>query len=100
TANYTLLRLAHGLGDLFAQWLEAHAPMRKERVLDHVRAIHGGRLNNNTFGRRTRGAGHYADYIHQWFALTRKRVGLAAAMPSLSTAHFRDPAGGQQLSLF
>ncbi|MCA9842601.1 MAG: PA0069 family radical SAM protein [Cyanobacteria bacterium HKST-UBA03] len=100
TANYTLLRLAHGLGDLFAQWLEAHAPMRKERVLNHVRGMHGGRLNNNTFGRRMRGAGHYADYIRQWFALTRKRVGLDASMPVLSTAHFRDPAGGQQLSLF
>ncbi|MEZ4576020.1 MAG: hypothetical protein R2857_14070 [Vampirovibrionales bacterium] len=74
--------------------------MRKERVLNHVRGMHGGRLNNNTFGRRMRGAGHCADYIRQWFALTRKRVGLDASMPVLSTAHFRDPAGGQQLSLF
>ncbi len=45
-ANYVLLRLPHEIKELFTAWLEAHAPLRAERVLSLVRQCRGGRLND------------------------------------------------------
>ncbi|HEX7653278.1 MAG TPA: PA0069 family radical SAM protein, partial [Verrucomicrobiae bacterium] len=40
-AEYTLVRLPHGVGPLFEQWLETHFPQRKEKVLNQIRAMRG-----------------------------------------------------------
>ena len=59
-AGYVLLRLPHEVKELFAGWLDAHAPLRAEHVLSLVRQCRGGRLNDPAFGRRMRGEGAYA----------------------------------------
>src|SRR5262249_38290111 len=48
-AGYVLLRLPHGVADLFTAWLERHFPDRKERVLGRLRDMRGGRLNDSRF---------------------------------------------------
>ena len=99
TASHTLVRLPYGVKDLFSQWLETHFPDRKNRVLNRLRDMHNGELNDNRFGKRMSGEGHYADYINAMFDMAKKRYGLKGRSKPLSSEHFRTN-GSQQLSLF
>jgi DNA repair photolyase len=98
-ASYVLLRLPHAVKDVFAQWLDDHEPGKKERVLDRLRALRGGKLYDSQWGSRMRGEGIFADQIRNLFQVAARRAGLDRDHPELSTEHFRRP-GGQQLSLF
>src|SRR6266498_4268881 len=98
-AGYVTLRLPFGLGALFEQWLERHFPERKEKVLNRVRALRGGRLNDPNFGSRMRGEGVFADQIEALFEISCRKAGVAGRRPQLSAASFRVPdaaAGNQQ----
>jgi DNA repair photolyase len=99
-AGYIMLRLPYGVKDLFAGWLEAHFPDRKEKVLNRVREMRGGALNDPGYRTRMRGEGVYADQVRQLFETTRRREGLDGRGLELSTASFRRPAPGGQLALF
>jgi DNA repair photolyase len=101
-AGYVVLRLPHGVKELVDEWLVRHYPERRDKVLNRVRALRGGRLYDSRFATRQRGEGAFADQIAQLFAMGRRRAGIADERPALSTAHFRRPpdAGAPQLSLF
>ena len=62
-AAFLMLRLPHEVAPLFEQWLRAHYPERADRVLNHVREMRGGRLNDPRFGHRMRGEGAYAAMV-------------------------------------
>ena len=98
SAAYTLLRLPYNLKEHFEQWLEQHAPLRKQKVLNKIREARGGKLYNAQWGQRMRGEGEYYDSITQLFAVHRKKFGLDKERSRLSTEHFRVPT--DQLSLF
>jgi DNA repair photolyase len=98
-AGYVTLRLPHGVGPLFEQWLEQHFPNRKDKVLHRVRAIRGGKLNDPRFHSRMRGEGLFAEQIRSLFALACRKAGIDGRGPALSTAAFRVPSASQ-LSLF
>jgi DNA repair photolyase len=93
-----VLRLPHGVKDLFEAWLERNFPERREKVLNRLRSLHRGKLYDSGFGHRQRGEGFFADQIAQLFDASRRRAGLAARGPELSTAAFRRP--GEQQRLF
>jgi DNA repair photolyase len=99
-ASYIMLRLPHGVKELFADWLGAHFPDRKEKVLNRVRDTRDGALNDPRFGSRMRGEGAYADQIRQLFETARRRAGIDDGRVALSIDHFRRPATGGQLDLF
>jgi DNA repair photolyase len=84
-----LVRLPHGVADLFTDWLERHFPDRKEKVLGRVREMRGGNLSEARFGKRMRGEGPLAEQIKALFRLGCRRAGLGTKPPSLSTAAFR-----------
>jgi len=94
-AGYIPLRLPHGVGDLFGEWLTLHAPGRKSKVLSRIRSIRGGALNDPNFVGRMRGEGPWAAEMRDLFELGRRRAGLAASPPRLETAHFRVPGSAQ-----
>ena len=98
-AGYTTLRLPYGVAPLFENWLDQHAPSKKGKILNRLRSLRGGRLNDSRFGKRMRGEGRYAEQIASMFALSCRKAGLINKHPSLSTAAFRRPVDGQ-LSLF
>ncbi len=98
-AGYVVLRLPHGVGELFRGWLEEHFPDRKKKVLNRIREMRGGRLNDSNFGSRMRGEGVFAEQINSMFNLACRRTGLDSGGRELSTAAFRRP-GDPQLSLF
>lgn len=98
-AGHIPLRLPHGVGPLFEQWLTQHAPDRKAKILNQIRAIRGGRLNDPRFVSRMKGEGIFAKQIATMFSLACRKAGIDERGPSLSTAAFRRPPG-VQLSLF
>ena len=67
TAGYVPLRLPFGLAPLFEEWLTLHAPLQKDKILNRVREIRGGRMNDPNFGSRLRGEGEYAKQLKMLF---------------------------------
>jgi DNA repair photolyase len=99
SAGYTVVRLPHGVAPLFEKWLETHFPDRKEKVLNRLRAMHGGKLYDSQWGKRFGGEGIFAEQIAQMFDVARRKAGILNDDPELSAAAFRR-AGGTQLGLF
>ena len=100
SAGYVVLRLPGAVAGLFEEWLERHFPDRKDKVLNRVRDLRGGRLYDPRFGSRMRGEGLFADQIRTTFETFKRRYGLDQPRPELSTAAFRRPEQDQQLTLF
>ena len=98
-SGYVALRLPFAVKALFEQWLEQHYPDKKGKILNRVREIRGGKLNDPNFKTRMRGEGIYAEQMAKLFQLARKKSGIAERWPKLTTEHFRR-AGKDQLSLF
>ena len=91
-AGYTLVRLPHEVKELFAAWLETHAPLRAQHILSLIRQCRGGRLNDPNFGSRMRGQGALAELIGRRFAVAVRRLGLVREHPPLRTDLFEPPA--------
>ena len=89
SAAFIVLRLPHGVADLFDDWLARHVPERRAKVMNRVRSLRGGRTNDPRFGSRMRGSGAFAAQIHDLFTLACRRAGVATKGPELSTAAFR-----------
>ncbi len=99
-AAYTVVRLPYAVRPLFEDWLARHYPERKEKVLNRIRTIRGGKLNDPRFGSRMRGEGVFAEHIAQLFSLSCRRAGIEGErFPNLSTAAFRR-TGAVQTALF
>lgn len=97
-ASYVLLRLPFAVKDVFTKWLDDHHPTKKDRILDRMRTLHGGKLYNSTWSDRMRGGGIFAEQMRAMFDVAARRAGLNQDQFELSTAHFRKP--GEQLALF
>jgi len=98
-SGYVALRLPFAVKALFEQWLNQHYPDKKQKILNRVREIRGGKLNDPNFKTRMRGEGIYAEQMAKLFQLARKKSGITERWPKLTTEHFRRPAK-DQLSLF
>src|SRR5262245_44311702 len=98
-AGYVPLRLPYGVAPLFEEWLTLHRPLQKEKVLNRIREIRGGRLNDPNFVDRMQGKGAYAEHISELFEVSCRKAGLNAKRPTLSANAFRRP-GPQQLGLW
>jgi DNA repair photolyase len=94
-AGYTSLRLPGAVAGLFEQWLERHFPARKKKVLERIRSMRGGKLNDPRFHSRMKGKGMLADQTRALFRLACRNVGLDKGFPELSVTAFRRPGNGQ-----
>lgn len=94
-AGMELLRLPLTVAPVFQEWLANHAPGKQAKILDRIRAIRGGKLNDPRFGKRMVGEGIMADQIHQMFHVSCRRAGFGGDVPELSTASFRRPCPSQ-----
>jgi DNA repair photolyase len=99
-AGHTIVRLPYSVKELFTQWVETHYPERKQKILNRIRTIRRGKLNDSRWHQRMRGQGIFAESIHMLFAAACRKAGLTTSGPQLSTAAFRQPNGDLQLSLF
>ncbi len=94
-AGYVTLRLPYSVAPLFEQWLGQHFPDRKDKVLNRIRSIRDGKLNDANFMSRMRGNGLFAEQIERMFDVACRKAGLPDEDVNLSTAHFRRPGGVQ-----
>ena len=100
SAGFTVVRLPYANTTLFEKWLETHFPDRKDKVLNRIRSMRGGKLYDAEWGKRMRGEGIFAEQIEAMFNVARRKAGFTEeGRAELSLAGFRRP-GGQQLSLF
>jgi DNA repair photolyase len=89
-AAYVPVRLPGAVRPIFEDWLEHHFPDRKEKVLNRVRSMRGGRLNDPEFGSRMRGEGVFAEHVARLFDVSCRRAGIGRErFPKLSTDVFR-----------
>ncbi len=96
---FVMLRLPYGLKDIFSNWLEEHFPDRKEKVLNRLRDIRGGKLNQNEFKERMRGNGIFAEHIKAMHQAACRKAGINGYRRKLSAANFCRPSE-RQLCLF
>lgn len=94
-AGYTILRLPYGVKDLFGDWLEQHFPDRKEKVLNRVRDMRDGKLNESEFGKRFHAEGHFAEQIRSLFYVHVGKLGLNRERLELNTNAFVRYKGNQ-----
>lgn len=106
-AGHVPIRLPLTVAPVFTEWLEANFPDRVEKVLNRIRSLRDGKLNDATFGRRLRGQGIWADQFREMFRVFAAAAGLeslaaGAALRPLRTDLFRpvDSRGLQQSKLF
>jgi DNA repair photolyase len=97
-AGFVPIRLPGAVAPLFEDWLERHFPDRKEKVLNRIRSMRDGRLNDPNFGTRMKGGGVYAEHLSRLFGVACRRAGIGR-FPKLSAASFRRD-GGVQPGLF
>ena len=90
-AGYVLLRLPLEIKEIFAEWLEAHFPDRKSKVLSLVRDTRDGALYQSDFGLRQRGSGVYADLLAKRFKQAERRLGLNRGNSRLNVTQFEPP---------
>ena len=89
--GYTMLRLPHGVADLFERWLEERIPGARAKVMGRIRQVRRGAVSDARCGTRMTGEGPIAEMTEQLFERARERAGLQADFPRLSSASFRRP---------
>lgn len=94
-----IVRLPYGVKDIFVKWLEDHHPNRKDKVINKIKSLKNGKLNQSEFGKRFSSEGAYADQIHRLVEIHKKRLGLNKGWSPLNMEHFKRPQI-DQLNLF
>ncbi|HEX6178125.1 MAG TPA: PA0069 family radical SAM protein [Thermoanaerobaculia bacterium] len=88
-AGFVVLRLPWAVAPLVEKWLEEHFPDRKEKVLNRVRDLRGGKLYDARWGVRGRGEGIFAQQIASLFEASCRRLGFNEDESELSVEAFR-----------
>lgn len=95
--NYTVVRLNGQIADIFKEWVEEAFPDRASKVLNQIRELHEGTLNDSKWGQRMSGKGTYASIINELFNKSKQRFYKGRKMPPLNLNSFRR---GGNYSLF
>ena len=98
SAFWQAMRLPGEVAPIFIDWLTNHFPDRRERVLNRVREMRGGKLNESAYGDRMRPKGVHLEAVGQLFEATCRKLRLNESRVELSSAAFQRP--GQQMALF
>ncbi len=100
SAGKTLVRLPHGVKDLFQNWLAEHAPGRAAHVMSLIRSTRDGHDNDPRFFARMKGSGAYAEMIDLRFRTACQRLGFNKERKKLDLSQFRPPSLDGQLALW
>ena len=67
SVNYIVVRLNGAIGGIFEDWVTKNFPDRANKVLNRIKSMHGGKVNDTEFGRRMRGEGEWAEIIKKQY---------------------------------
>ena len=95
-----VVRLMGANGAIFEDWLSKNFPDRSEKVINQLKAIHGGRVGSSNFDKRMKGLGQFAQIIQQQKMLAKSKYFPHQKNYSLRTDLFIRPGKGRQLDLF
>lgn len=73
TATFTMLRLNGAVAEIFTDWIFKTFPEQADRVLNNVRAVHNGKLNDSRWKKRMKGEGELAKAIQQLFRVSKEK---------------------------
>lgn len=99
-AGYTMVRLNGAIGDIFTDWINKAMPDRAEKVLNQIREVHGGTLNDSRWGTRMKGEGNIASIVKQMFSQSVKKHLAGRSSYEYDYSLFKVPSEGGQLDLF
>jgi DNA repair photolyase len=69
--NMTMIRLNGVIGLIFKDWLKRNFPDRENKIINQIKSLHHGNLNESRFGYRMTGEGHLARSIIHLFKTVR-----------------------------
>lgn len=95
--SYIMVRLNGQVGPIFEDWVKKAYPDRAEKVLNKIKSMHGGKLNESEFGTRMRGEGQYAEITKQLFKKAQAKYLPLTELPPMDFTKFKRPG---QMSLF
>ena len=72
SASHIIVRLNAEVGDVFSDWLDKYFPERKNKVINMVKSLHGGKISDSRFGVRMKGEGAFAENISTQFKVALK----------------------------
>lgn len=75
STGYILLRLPLELSSMFQEWLQAHFPDRRKKVMGIIRQSRGGKDYRSNFGERMRGTGEFANLLAERFRIAARKLG-------------------------
>lgn len=99
-AGFTIVRLNGSIGDIFRDWIYKNFPDAADKVLNHIKEAHGGKLNDSRYGTRMRGEGEIAASIKQLFKMAVKKYMKKDEPFEFDLTAYRRPGEVQQLELF
>ena len=88
-AGMVMLRLPGAVQQLFVDWLKRELPERAPKILNRIKDVRGGNLNDPRWGSRFHGEGEISNAIRDLFHLSCEKYGLNKEELSVSTEHFR-----------
>jgi len=80
-AGYTVVRLNGSVGEIFSEWIHKSIPNKAEKVLNQIKEMHGGRINDSDFGRRMTGEAIFAEHIKQLHKLSKTKYMAGRSFP-------------------
>ncbi|MFN8276743.1 MAG: PA0069 family radical SAM protein [Chitinophagales bacterium] len=97
--NYIVVRLNGQLAAIFEDWIRHHFPERGNKILNRIKSLHHGKLNDTEWGRRMKGEGEWAELFRRQHALAMHRFFPNRQPVVLNTALY-ETYRDQQLKLF
>ena len=97
--HYTIIRLNGIIPIIFEDWIRKNFPDRADKVLNQIKELHGGSLNDSRFGTRMKGEGELSLLLNKLFKNAIKKHDLNQVKVELRTDLFRKPSQ-KQLQLF
>jgi DNA repair photolyase len=98
-AGHIIVRLPYAVKDLFVNWVEKEFSDRASKILNRIKDVRGGKLNQSEWGKRFSGEGEIAETIHNLFKISCKRHNLNEKKYNLSIENFVT-SYNNQLNLF
>lgn len=95
-----VVRLNGPNGQIFTDWVTKNYPDRANKVLNQLKDMHGGKLNDSRFGTRMKGEGNYAELINRQMELAKKKFFPNSTRNNLRTDLFEIPDTSGQMKLF
>ena len=91
------VRLPREVAPMFETWLSDHFPGHKDKVLNRIREMRGGELNDARYGKRMKGEGKRAEHLHGLFSLAVHKHGMNVERFEYNAGAFRRPGATKKL---